>query len=146
MKIDLYAPIQPGISLGGISVGTPESSILKEITNFRIDRNFEGETAYYCADGCLVIGVNTSTGLVFRVSAMENYRGTLLESYYLGMPISDFLKIGQDWRYSEEQAGFLHCNLKGVIICVDLEDASFEEACDDARKIGEIAIFNEDYF
>lgn len=140
--LDLYAPIVPGDSLGGLSLDMSESTFLSLLKHELVPyEGFLGERRYVLENGSVVVGVNSKTKKVFRLSAMHGYMGSLYTDLVIGRPISPYFLENSEWYYSEEYGGFLNSNAHGVMVCPDLEDATKEEALQCC--IGEISVFQD---
>ncbi len=139
--IDINAPIVPGVSIAGITIGMNFNHIKKFIDSNSEDTSFFGVISYSLLNGVIAVAIHKGSNKIFRVSAFNGYKGLLLNEYKIGMPI-DSLLTSADWRFDEEQGGINSLIIPGVIACIELEDPEMNELY--GKSIFEISVFSLD--
>lgn len=137
LKID--DDILPGIGLAGIKVGQSQEDIG---IDKRSVKNVNGQKFAYVIDGAVCIFFDDENK-VWQLSALAGYEGKLNQKHYINEPIIEVVNDG--WTYSEELDGFIKQDEKGVIIRVDLEDASLSEIIEQqsSLEVSEITVASQ---
>lgn len=123
MRIDLDAPIIPGIGLGGIRLYSKVDEI-KDILNApEIKKEVSYNGTMYELENAIRIFVNNHNNKVYKLTAIDNYRGTLFEQIKIGMNVNDILKIEPSFEYEDFEEVFI--SPKGIYMERDLNDIVF---------------------
>lgn len=95
ISLDIHAPIVPGKSLGGISLGDHIRD-LKPLLDFAVDKEEPTLLPLYWVSyrllDVVIVQVDIVSGLVDWIGATGHYPGTLLGRIKPGMPIGDVKK------------------------------------------------------
>lgn len=100
--IDIYAPIIPYEGLGGIKL----YSTMKDLRNIITGKNVVPEVIFnewirFNVDDFVSLEFDLFNGKLFRIGALENYKGTLFDKIYIGLPEEDLLKIEPTFVYDD---------------------------------------------
>ena len=123
MRIDLDAPIIPWIGLGGIRLYSKVDEI-KDILNApETKKEVSYDDTRYEIENAIYIFVNNYNNKVYKLTATDNYRGTLFEQIKIGMNVNDILKIEPSFEYEDFEEVFI--SPKGIYMERDLNDIVF---------------------
>ena len=123
MRIDLDAPIIPWIGLGGIRLYSKVDEI-KDILNApETKKEVSYDDTRYEIENAIYIFVNNHNNKVYKLTATDNYRGTLFEQIKIGMNVNDILKIEPSFEYEDFEEVFI--SPKGILVERDLNDIVF---------------------
>ncbi|WP_054948661.1 hypothetical protein [Numidum massiliense] len=141
MKVDLNAPIEPWKGLGGISLYTHISEFYGPLQDFNVEADIVWKFLIsYEVDNEAIIWFNVINGKIYKLTALENYKGLLFNQIHVGMHIDDVLKIEHSFEYDEFEE--VYESPKGVyietdpithrVICIsvfvkEIDDEDFEE-------------------
>ncbi|MEB4592123.1 hypothetical protein VSS37_14120 [Candidatus Thiothrix sp. Deng01] len=133
--IDKSASIIPGVSLGGIHLGTSLSDLGDDV---RLISKHYG-IYFYEIGSCISISVDCISGLILKISAHRGYKGLLYGQYALGMSINPLLD-NCEWKFDDVFWDGVMVPVNGDKVYISsLEDPDFEELCD--SEIEEITVF-----
>lgn len=137
-SIDVKKEIIPYVGLGGIEIG----DFLKDL---EIDKGqiriVNGQKMASIFKGAIIV-LFSKNDKVIQLSAQEGYEGKLLNKYYVGQPVQDFMNDSA-WIFSEEEDGFRHREISNLVVRLELEDATAKEVRElqGFLKVSEITIF-----
>lgn len=122
--IRLDAPIVPNEVLGGLMLRTKVADIqdlllgleLYQSGSFSLVGPFEAR--YKLGAGEIEVGVDVRNGKVFKLIAGPGYRGTLLGSVSVGMPVGEAMEHEPCLRYDEAEEAVLYQGCPGVMLDV----------------------------
>lgn len=119
--IDLDAPIIPWEGIGNIKL----YSTLDELREFVDDvdtKKFEyyKNLVRYEVPGEIYLFFNLINRKLFKITALEDYRGALSEKIKIGMHITEVLKIEPSFQYDDFEE--VYCSPQGVYIETDAEN------------------------
>ena len=119
--IDLNAPIIPWIGLGNIKLYSTIES-LRDVLELESVKRFEyyKDLVRYEIQGEVYLFFNMRNGKLFKITALENYRGALFEKIKMGMNLKDVLEIEPSFRYDDFEE--VYCSDKGIYIETDAEN------------------------
>lgn len=138
--IDLYAPIIPYESLGGIKLYSTIKELRDIITGKNVtSRVFFNEWIRYDIDDSILLHFHLYNGKLFKISTQKNYKGKLFDKIYVGLPEEDILKVEPTFVYDDfeevyetPKGAFIETNGQTVewisIFVRELYDKDFEEA------------------
>ena len=96
-SMDIYADILPGRSLGGFALLECYDQRLgleyTPISTHAIRYSFPNDT--------VELNVDVQTGIIYKISALTNYKGTLLGSIHVGDSIPDVLQNDTSFIYDD---------------------------------------------
>ncbi|QEY26236.1 hypothetical protein [Neisseria zalophi] len=147
--MNIYEPIIPAKSLGGIVIGNNISNYSKILKEYNLigKLKFSQVDIYSCMyefiDFPIEIYVDIRTGSIYKISALSGYLGKF-DSISIGTPIHDVLALNLGFYYDECEEAFFSKNLKGIALEVADDDPPLEEAI--KMNIQSITIYNSDLF
>jgi hypothetical protein len=135
MRFDVRADIIPGQSIGGVSLRTPLLEFHDDLMDYsvrRLDSPFYElvsiyEARYKVADGAIMICADVRNGKIFKVCALEGYRGKLSGRLGVGMRVSDAMAREPRLYYNESEEVLLIDGVDGVSLDVPVVDPFPEE-------------------
>ena len=122
------ADILPAYGLGGISLGKriTEYSDLLERYDVAGKLSYEQisiySTRYSFENTPIEIDVDTRIGVIYKVSALEGYYGSLLGQIKIGSPANEILSMGRGFYYDECDEAILSKEIPGVAIELNEDD------------------------
>lgn len=116
--IDLNAPIIPWEGMGGIKLYSHLSEFYDTIQQTKEEPSLIGKffIKYEIGDS-VDLWFNVINGKLFKITALKNYTGRLMEKIYIGMHIDDVLKIEPSFEYDDFEE--VYCSPKGIYIETD---------------------------
>ncbi|WP_144395464.1 hypothetical protein [Pleionea sediminis] len=142
--------IIPGKSLGGIELGrnvADYSQLLesKELSEkLRYKQTSIYSTRYWVEGIPIEINVDTRTGVIYKISAINGYKGALNSSIKIGTPVTELMKAKPDFYYDECDEAFYSKEVDGIAIEVDEDDPLPEELIE--LKVEVITVFLPETF
>jgi hypothetical protein len=121
--MDLTAPIIPNEGLGGIPLRAAIIDIqnifsgLGVLTAGHFNLHSPFDARYYLGKGEIVVCVDVRNGKIFMLSACEGYKAGLWGKIFIGMKVSDALKLEPQLFYDEAEE---------VILCKDCPGLSID--------------------
>lgn len=100
--IDIYAPIIPYESLGGIKL----YSTIKELRDIITGENVIARVIFndrirYDIDDSILLYFHLYNGKLFKICTLKNYKGKLFDKIYVGLPEEDILKVEPTFAYDD---------------------------------------------
>jgi hypothetical protein len=136
MTLDTTAPIKPNESLGGIRLRTHIGELQNLIEEAWISQISHGETtrvflggpfeACYTIAEVVVVSADIRNGSVYKLSAINGYRGTLFDNVRIGTRVSDVLAL-PGATYDDCDQAIVFDNTPGVALSVSADDPCIEE-------------------
>jgi hypothetical protein len=119
--LDLDAPILPWEGIGNIKLYATINDF-KEIVEAEKTIRFEyfKNLVRYEVPGKIYLFFNTINGKLFKITALEQYRGALFGNIKMGMNIEDVLNIEPSFQYDDFEE--VYCSPKGIYIETNAED------------------------
>lgn len=92
--IDIYAPIIPYESLGGIKL----YSTMKELKHIITGKNVTSRVIFnewicFDIDNFISLYFHLYNGKLYKICTLKNYKGKLFDKIYVGLPEEDILKV-----------------------------------------------------
>lgn len=116
--VDLNAPIIPWNGMGGIKLYTHISQFYSVINQLDDSAILLGKSLIrYEIKGSVILWFNLMNGKLFKITALENYRGKLFGEIRVGMHIDEVLRIEPSFVNDEFEE--VYCSPKGVFIETD---------------------------
>lgn len=150
INLDKYQEIIEGKSLGGVSLGEKISNYSELLEKFNTLDNLEFEqdgiysTVYKISDYPIEIYVDTRTGLIYKLSALQGYLGSFKNKIKLGISAKELLKADKNFYYSEFDEAILSKTFDGIVFEVEEDDPLPYEV--EKQTIVAITIFIPDIF
>ena len=89
------------------------------------------------------LNVDVQTGIIYKISALTNYKGTLLGSIHVGDSIPDVLQNDPSFIYDDFEMAYFSEGSPGVALEPDVHDPWPEDF--PYLRIGAITIFDAEY-
>lgn len=138
-SMDIYADILPGRSLGGFALLECYDQRLgleyTPISTHAIRYSFPNDT--------VELNVDVQTGIIYKISALTNYKGTLLGSIHVGDSIPDVLQNDPSFIYDDFEMAYFSEGSPGVALEPDVHDPWPEDF--PYLRIDAITIFDAEY-
>ncbi|MCQ4637788.1 hypothetical protein NE619_13720 [Anaerovorax odorimutans] len=117
-KIDITAPIIPWEGLGGVKLYSHIRE-LKELVESENTKAFIpfGSSLRYEIDETISLHFNIYNGKLYKIRALEKYKGKLFDQIYIGQTIEETLKLEPSFRYDDFEE--VYESKKGVFIETD---------------------------
>lgn len=148
--MDIVADILPAEGLGGFCLGKKisEYSNILEMYNILDKLKYEQaniySTRYSFVDIPIEINVDTRTGSIYKISALEGYLGMLGQSIKIGSSAQDVLNLRQEYYYDECDEAIYSKTVQGVSIELNADDPLPNEIND--LKVKYISVFQPEIF
>lgn len=148
--MDATADIIPAVSLGGFTLRkkiTDYSEVLERynlLGKLRYEQVGIYSTRYSFAGFPVEINVDTRTGMIYKISAIEGYLGKLNESIGIGSSANDVLSLGHGFYYDDCDEAILSKEIRGVAIELNEEDPLPGEIS--SLDVEAISIFDPEIF
>ena len=142
--------IIPGKGLGGFSIGhkiSDHSKLLEKhniLGRLRFAQVGIYSTQYLISDSPIEIYVDTRTGLIYKISAVNGYKGKFDNSVGIGTSAKNVLGLGKHFYYSELDEVILSSQIDGIAFELNENDPLPEEI--DELNVEAITVFNPDLF
>jgi hypothetical protein len=118
--IDLNAPIIPWEGMGGIKLYSHISQFFDTIDNLDESDVLLGKFLIrYELESSVDLWFNLMNSKLFKITALEDYKGKLFGNIHIGMHIDDVLKIEPSFVYDDFEE--VYCSPKGIFIETDPE-------------------------
>jgi hypothetical protein len=119
--LNLDAPIFPWEGIGNIKLYSTIDD-LREFVEAEDTRKFEyyKNLVRYEVPGKVYLFFNLINRKLFKITALEKYRGTLFEKIKMGMHIAEVLEIEPSFQYDDFEE--VYCSPKGIYIETDAEN------------------------
>lgn len=139
LVINTKEDIIPRVGLGGIKIGDKLKDLQSENNAPKI---VNGQKMLLLNEGAIFV-LFSKEDKVVQVSARRGYEGRLFDRHFVGEPIINYIN-DNDWEFSESDDGFVLCNIAGVVVHPDLEDATPEEMLKrgSSLSVNEITVCN----
>ncbi|TQR39809.1 hypothetical protein C7Y47_01925 [Lysinibacillus sphaericus] len=116
--IDLEAPIVPWIGMGNIKLYSHINDLYSLIEQQCKQPTLLGNFLIrYEIDNSIDLWFNLLNDKIFKITTLENYKGTLFNKIRVGMHIDEVLKLEPSFIYDEFEE--VYCSSKGVYIETD---------------------------
>lgn len=148
--MDAAADILPATSLGGFYLRRKISDYSELLERFNILEKLKYEqvdiysTRYSIVGFPVEINVDTRTGLIYKISAVEGYLGKLNNSIAIGSSANDVFKLGHGFYYDDCDEAILSKEVEGVAIELNEDDPMPEEI--KGLNVEAISIFDPEIF
>lgn len=117
----LNAPIVPWEGMGGIKLKSHISEFYDLIHHLNETDALLGKSfVRYEIKNELDLWFNLYNGKLFKITALKNYTGKLMNAIYIGMPISEVIEIEPSFEYDNFEE--VYCSPKGIYIETDPVD------------------------
>lgn len=116
--VDLNAPIIPWEGMGGIKLYSHINELYNAIQQSKQEPSLIGKFLLkYEIEDSVDLWFNVVNGKLFKITALKNYTGKLMENICIGMPIDEVLKIEPSFEYDDFEE--VYCSPKGIYIETD---------------------------
>ncbi|MFD1427623.1 hypothetical protein JOD24_001450 [Kroppenstedtia sanguinis] len=116
--IELNAPIIPWEGMGNIKLYSHISELYDLIEQSKVEPVLlEKFLIRYEIESSVDLCFNVVNGRLFKMTALENYKGTLFGNIKIGMPIEDVLLREPSFVYDDFEE--VYCSPKGIYIETD---------------------------
>lgn len=144
-NFDRKAPIIPGKSMGGLSIGSHISEhahILKSFA-YKEGKSFLQGPFHvgYFLDNMSLLVYNVFNGKLSKISALAEYEGTLFNKIIIGMSAQEVCHILPDLYYDDEEEVFSLREESGFNIAFENPYLRLEE--DPKNLIAEITVYDK---
>jgi hypothetical protein len=148
--MDVKLNIIPATSLGGFNLRAKISEYSELIERYLIlDKLIFKQvgvytTCYSFLDVPLELFVDTRTGLIFKISALEGYQGKFCGQIKIGSSARDVLGLGNGFYYDECDEAILSKEIDGIAFELNDEDPLPEEVT--SLDVEAITVFDPELF
>ncbi len=148
--MDAAAQILPANSLGGFSLRKKISDYSELLERYNILEKLRYEqldiysTRYSFVGFPVEINVDTRTGQIYKISAVEGYLGKLNDLIGIGSSANDVLKSGHGFYYDDCDEAILSKEIEGVAIELNEDDPLPDEVA--SLSVESISIFDPEVF
>jgi hypothetical protein len=148
--MDIKANIIPATSLGGFTIGKNILEYSMVIEKYFVENKLKYEqvnifsTRYSFMDIPIEINVDTRTGLVYKISALEGYLGKFFNSIEIGSSANSVFGLDQGFFYDECEEAILSKKVEGIALELNEEDPLPEEV--NYLSVNVITIFDPEVF
>lgn len=116
--VDLDAPIIPWEGIGGIKLYSHIGDLYTTIQQTKKEPSLIGKFFIkYEIEDLIDLWINVINGKIFKITALKNYTGNLMEKICIGMHIDDVLRIEPSLVYDDFEE--VYCSPKGIYIETD---------------------------
>jgi hypothetical protein len=145
MKVNLFDPIMPNESLGGLRLRVHVAQLTDLVAGLGVTTAgtyvlaspFEARFSF--GDGDVQCGVDIRNGKVFKLIATKNYEGTFQGRIRVGMAVQDAFRIDPRLYYDEAEETILCRGIEGIVFDVPVDDPFPSEV--PSLTISSIAVF-----
>ncbi|MGF7088409.1 hypothetical protein JOD24_002256 [Kroppenstedtia sanguinis] len=119
------APIQPGVSCGGLHIGESLLEYIDLFSSFSL-KMYDGQQKYaelhsplhveYVYKDKISYVFHIPDHKLMKICAFENYKGKLFDKIYLGMDLDEAVKKEPKLYYDEDEELYFIKGVKGVSI------------------------------
>ncbi len=148
--MDITADIIPATSLGGFSLRKKITYYSELLRRYNISGKLIYEqvgiysTRYSFIGFPVEINVDTRTGLIYKISAVEGYSGKLNNSIGIGSSANDVLNLGHGFYYDDCDEAILSREVEGIAIELNEDDPLPSEII--TLDVEAISIFDPEIF
>ncbi|SFF40180.1 hypothetical protein SAMN04487969_13411 [Paenibacillus algorifonticola] len=113
--INLNAPILPWVGIGGLSLHSHISNYYPLLVNEDVQAKLLGKFLIrYEINESVDLWFNLMNGKLFKITALNKYRGMLFGKIRIGMHINEVLSIEPSFEYDDFEE--VYCSSKGIYI------------------------------
>ncbi len=148
--MDLAAEIIPAKSLGGIDLrdrlskysGYLEKSNIMGLLNYKQVGVYS--TRYSFKNYPVEFNVDTRTGLIYKISAINKYEGRFDKLIGIGFPVKNIFQLNMGFYYDDCDEAIYSNKVEGLTLELNADDPLPEEIGD--LKVSVISVFSPELF